>query len=104
MVEDTIPVFSRIPRDLARRINFDRHNLADACALDDDDGSADTAIMTTPFFTALDVSDNEWIADIRAGNNVSTRHRKSGECRKIVSSPVIKTENIMKCERCSPAV
>jgi hypothetical protein len=42
--------------------------------LDDDYKRADTAVLTTPLFTSLNIADDLRIADVRARNNVSCCH------------------------------
>lgn len=66
--EDVCPIFAHVPGDLARSIAFHRHDLADAPALNEYDGSADSASATAAFFPALDVLGNERVAglDVRA--------------------------------------
>ena len=61
MSEDICPVAALVPRDAVRRVNFDRHNLADLPALDEDHRRADTARLTTPVLATLDVICDERI-------------------------------------------
>ena len=70
MLENGGPIFPGVPRDFARRVDLNGHDLANTGTLNDDNQCADTAVLTTPLFTSLDISDNDRIANVRARNNV----------------------------------
>lgn len=77
MVQDTSPVVARVPGDFGWRVHLDGHDLADPSALDDDDSRPDPAVLSTPFLAALDIGDDQRIADVGSRNNVSCRDRES---------------------------
>jgi len=77
VVEYTCPVISAIPGYLAGGVYLNGHDLADAAALDDDDEGANTAVMATPLFAALDVGDNEGVPNICPGNGVCRSDRET---------------------------
>lgn len=78
MVQHAGPVVAHVPGDLGRRVDLDGHDLADAAALDDDDDRADAAALATPLLAALDVGDDERVADVRPGHDV---RRGNGESK-----------------------
>jgi hypothetical protein len=77
MLDHAGPVVSDIPRDLTGSIDFHRHHLRNASALDDDNEGADTAGMTTAFFATGNVGENEGIADVGPWDNVGGVYRES---------------------------
>ena len=78
MVEHGCPVVARIPGDLCRRVDLDGHHLRDAAALEDDDEGADAAALPAALFAALDVGDDEGVADVCPGDDVGGGDRESG--------------------------
>jgi len=70
--EDLGPVFSLVPRDLRRRIDFDGHHLAHGSTLDQYYRRADPACASAAFFATLDICCYQWIAggDVCAWDNM----------------------------------
>jgi hypothetical protein len=64
------PVIARIPGDFSRWINFDRYNLGSGAALNDDNKSTNSAVLSAALLSALNVGDDEWIPDIGPRNNM----------------------------------
>jgi hypothetical protein len=81
VLENGGPVFPGVPGDFAGRVNLDRHHLADASTLDDDDQRADPAVLTTPLLASLDISNDERVADVSARNDMSSRDGETSEIR-----------------------
>lgn len=59
--EKIFPVGCGSPWDLGRGINFDRHDLTDPSALDQDDSSADASSTTAAVLTTLDVGHDDGV-------------------------------------------
>ena len=79
MAEDGGPVVAGVPGDLGGGVDLDGHDLADAGALDDDDERADAAVLAAPLLAALDVADDERVADVRARDDVRRADGEAGE-------------------------
>ena len=62
MLEDLRPVFPWVPADFAGGVDFDRHNLADSAALDENNRAANAAIAAASLFSTFDVSCNKRIS------------------------------------------
>lgn len=83
VAHDFRPVVALIPRDFARGVNFDRHDLADTSALDEDDCCADASGAAASLFAARDIVSDEGVAagDICSGYDVSSLDSKPAEQR-----------------------
>jgi len=77
VVQDASPVVARVPGDFGRRVDLDGHDLADPPTLDDDHGRPDPPVVSTPLLAALNVGDDQRIADVGSRNDVSGRDRES---------------------------
>lgn len=85
VLQDDAPVLPGVPRDFARGVHLDGHDLADSTALDDDDEGPNPPAVTAALFAALDIGDDERITDVRAGNDVCVRYRESDKQQTRVS-------------------
>lgn len=79
MPKDISPVISGIPGDAVWRVDFNRHDLTDLAALDENDRRPDTPALATPIFATPDVVCDEWVVvrHVCAWNDVSAFHGES---------------------------
>jgi len=72
VAEGVRPVVSRIPRDSRWRVDFDRHDLRDLAALDEDDDASCAAALAASIFPTEDVVAHKGvvIGDVGARNKM----------------------------------
>lgn len=75
--KDLSPILTDIPGNLGGGVDFDGHHLRGTSALNDDDESANTAVLTAPLLAALNVSNDKGVANVCSRNNVCGRDGES---------------------------
>lgn len=81
VAHDFRPVVALVPRDFARGVDLDRHDLADTSALDEDDCCTDASGAAASLFATRDIVSDEGVAagDICSGYDVSSLDSKPAE-------------------------
>lgn len=61
-MKNVSPVISRVPANFAWGIDFDRHDLADSAALNEDDSRTDASVTTATLFAPLNIGSDKGIS------------------------------------------
>ena len=71
MRQDIGPVIARIPCDSGWSVDLDGHHLGGETTLNNNNESADTPTLATPFLAAFNVRDDKGIANVSPWDDMS---------------------------------